>query len=71
MKLAAAELRAIAVEASCDPRTVARVLRGERASGLVDARIRRVLVLRGIVLPKLAPEGGDPLAISYAGRLRA
>lgn len=51
MQLGTAAIREIAVYASADPRTVRRVLRGERALGMVDARIRRVLADRGIVVP--------------------
>lgn len=47
----AALLRALAVEASADPRTVARVLRGERVRGMADERIRRALEVRGITPP--------------------
>lgn len=38
-----ATLRVLAVEASADPRSVARVLRGERVRGMADHRIRAVL----------------------------
>jgi hypothetical protein len=44
-------VRSIAVEASADPRTVRRVLEGERAKGMVDDRIRAVLAQRGIRPP--------------------
>jgi hypothetical protein len=47
--LGAGQVRELAVAASADPRTVVRVLRGERVRGLADARIRRVLKKRGIV----------------------
>lgn len=51
MTLGTAEIRAIAVGADADPRTVRRVLSGERVRGMVDARIRRALAARGIVPP--------------------
>lgn len=41
-------LREIAVESSCDPRTVGKVIDGGKARGMVDRRIRRVLAARGI-----------------------
>mgnify|MGYP001558932370 CR=1 FL=1 len=56
MQLGTALIREIAVLASADPRTVRRVLRGERALGMVDDRIRRVLVERGI-FPSMTDTG--------------
>lgn len=43
-RLTAHELRAVAVAASADPRTVARVAGGGKARGMVDTRIRDALV---------------------------
>jgi len=42
------EQRAIALEALADPRTVARVLKGEPSKPLVKERIRRALANRGL-----------------------
>jgi len=47
----ASVLRALAVAAEADPRTIQKVLRGQRAQGMTDARIRRVLAARGIEVP--------------------
>jgi hypothetical protein len=59
------EIRSIALAAAVDPRSVAREIREPgsvtKAAGV---RIRRELERRGY-------RSGDPLAISYAGRLRA
>jgi hypothetical protein len=41
-------LREIAYEAQCDPRSVARELRGERVRGVVGDRIRRALRKRDL-----------------------
>jgi len=47
--LQAHQLRAVAVAASCDPRTVARYVRGEPISGLVGARIDTAIRDQGLV----------------------
>lgn len=47
----AATLRELAVAASCDPRTIARVLAGADVKGVVRARIERVLRERGLRPP--------------------
>jgi hypothetical protein len=49
--LDAATLRAIAVEASADPRTVARRLAGKRVRPLPAQRIDLVLKARGLATP--------------------
>lgn len=41
-------LRAVAVDAEVDPRTVRRLLQGERVLPLLEARIRRALAHRGL-----------------------
>ena len=46
----------LAAEADADPRSVARVLRGERVRGHVGAKIERVLRQRGL---EPVPEKGD------------
>lgn len=51
IKLGLAELRAIAVEASCDPRTVQALLAGKPVRPLVRNRIEPALTKRGIVPP--------------------
>ena len=44
-----AMIRRLAVEADADPRTVRRVLRGERVRGMVDRRVRRVLAAHDLL----------------------
>lgn len=44
-------IRAVSVEACCDPRTVERALRGESGRPMVDERIRAALTARGITPP--------------------
>lgn len=46
--LSLSQLREIAVEASADPRTVARVIKGERVLQLPADRVRAALTRRGI-----------------------
>lgn len=41
-------IREIALEAQCDPRSIARELRGERVRGLTGDRIRRALRKRDL-----------------------
>jgi hypothetical protein len=48
-KLDAATARKLAVEASCDPRTLRRVLEGEAVRGLAVERAREVLVKHGLL----------------------
>lgn len=50
-RIPASTLRELAVAASADPRTVRRVLLGERVRGMADDRIRRALVERGMPVP--------------------
>jgi hypothetical protein len=50
-KLDAATARKLAVEASCDPRTLRRVLKGETVRGLPGERARDVLVKHGLLPP--------------------
>lgn len=47
--LDAAMARKLAVEASCDPRTIQRVFRGEEVRGLPGKRAREVLEAHGLV----------------------
>jgi hypothetical protein len=49
-------VREIAVRASADPRTVRRIIMGQRARGLVDDRIRRELQRRGIQPLEMGPD---------------
>jgi len=44
-------IRCLAVAASCDPRSVVRVLNGDRVRGPADTRIRAVLRERGHAVP--------------------
>ena len=55
-RVSAGLLRELSVAASVDPRSLRRVLRGERVRGMADVRIRRELARRGIALPELPPE---------------
>jgi hypothetical protein len=48
-KLDAATARRLAVEASCDPRTLQRVLDGEEVRGLAGERALKVLVEHGLM----------------------
>lgn len=59
-KLPAYVIREIAVRARRDPRTVERVLRGERAQPLAEADVREAARELGHVLPDTSPE--PPLA---------
>lgn len=52
--LSAHLLRVLSVEAGADPRTVARVIRGGRARGMVHDRIVEALARRGISLATTA-----------------
>jgi hypothetical protein len=47
--LDASTARKIAVEASCDPRTVQRAYRGEPVRGLAGERARAALVAHGLI----------------------
>lgn len=48
-RLDAGALRKLAVEASCDPRTVRRVLQGQPVRGLAGERARAVLMQHGLL----------------------
>lgn len=52
--------RRLAVEASCDPRTIDKVLRGEPVRGLARQRALAVLVAAGYLSAELeqSPAGG-------------
>lgn len=63
MAITAGIVRAIAVEASVDPRSVVKVLRGEHVKGIPGDRIREALVARGYQV--------SPLALSSAGKPEA
>ncbi len=49
MKLEYALLRELAVKASCDPRTVSKVLRGETVRGMPARRALKVLRRAGLL----------------------
>jgi len=49
MKLEYAQLRELAVRASCDPRTVSKVLRGEKVRGMPAHRALKVLKRAGLL----------------------
>ncbi len=55
LTLDAATARRLAVEASCDTRTVIRALRGEHIRGLAGYRAREVLVRHGLIPPSERP----------------
>lgn len=52
----AATLRRVSVEASCDPRTVLAVLKGESNSGLAYERAKTALLAAGFKVPALAKQ---------------
>jgi hypothetical protein len=54
-KLDAATARRLAVEASCDPRTLQRVLDGEPVRGLARERARQVLRQHGLLTDGTTP----------------
>lgn len=58
VRIPGAVKREIAVAASVDPRSLERVLRGERVRGMPDDRIRRELSARGIEPPDPTTSGG-------------
>lgn len=51
-----AVLRELAVRASCDPRSVKKVLSGGELRGHADVRVRRVLAAEGL-LPRQSEAG--------------
>ncbi len=57
--LAAHLIRAVAVEASADPRTIRRVLLGEVVSALARDRVLRALEARGLLHLVQTPAQGD------------
>lgn len=56
------ELRSIAVEASVDPRTVAKVLRGDPVLALPRSRVLAELKKRGLLALIPAPSAAEPAA---------
>ena len=54
-RLDAATARKLAVEASCDPRTIQRVFEGEAVRGLPGERARDVLVKHGFLASEREP----------------
>lgn len=50
-----ATCRALAVEASCDPRTIGKVLRGQPVRGLAGHRARAALEAAGFTVPPPRP----------------
>ena len=57
MRLRRAELFRLAADANVDPRTVLRVLRGEKVRGDAGERVRAVLAAHGV---KLEPAPATP-----------
>jgi hypothetical protein len=60
LKLDAATGRRLAVEASCDTRTIIRALRGEKIRGLAGYRAREVLARHGLIPPSECPFEASP-----------
>ena len=54
IKLDTSTLRLLAVRASCDPRTILRVARGEVVRGMAGRRARAALIALGYPVPDLA-----------------
>ena len=54
-KLEASTARKLAVEASCDPRTLQRVFAGEAVRGLAGERALDVLVKHGLLAARRKP----------------
>lgn len=54
-RLDAATARRLAVQASCDPRTLVRILAGEPVKGLAGERARAALIKAGYTLPEVQP----------------
>ncbi len=61
LTLDAATGRRLAVEASCDTRTIIRALRGEKVRGLAGYRAREVLVRHGLIQAAECPFEAVPL----------
>lgn len=61
--ITAAILRALAVEASADPRSVHRVLKGERVRGMAHDRIIAALERRGITPSQPPPRPARGLVL--------
>jgi hypothetical protein len=55
-KLRASEARRLAVLASCDPRTIARVYETGEVPNMASERAARVLEAEGLLPPFVAPE---------------
>jgi hypothetical protein len=55
-KLDASTARRLAVEASCDPRSLQRVLDGEEVRGLAGERAREVLIKHGLLTVREPPQ---------------
>jgi hypothetical protein len=54
-RLSASELRAVAVHAGADPRTVQKLVTGAAVAPLVGERIARALIALGLAEPSAAP----------------
>lgn len=59
-KIGEADVRAIAVEAGVDPRTVRKILAGKSVYGVSRNRVVPVLQRRGIAVPGDAPAAPPP-----------
>lgn len=60
MTLDLATKRELAVKASCDPRTIDKLLRGEPVRGMAGHRARRVLESEGVLSGEATPKGTQP-----------
>lgn len=58
-RLDKATIRELAVKASCDPRTIDKVFRGEVVRGMSGHRARAVLAAAGLLTPGAPNDGGD------------
>ena len=69
LTLDAATARRLATEASTDPRTLIRALRGESIRGLAGYRAREVLAKHGLLPPEERPFKAQQTDSSQSSRL--
>jgi hypothetical protein len=55
-----ATIRELSVKASCDPRTIEKLLRGERVRGMAGHRARQALAAAGVPVPAPREQGDGP-----------
>lgn len=61
-----ATLRELAVEATCDPRTIKKVFAGEEVKGGAGERARRALIAHGYLRAPETPKLAEPPAVDDA-----